>query len=209
MDTKVCTKCNLEKNLTEFNKMSKVKCGVRSYCRECQKIETKKYKSENKEKIKQYNTKWNKENQEYYKKYFEEYYSVNYEREKERKKTWHRNNKEYANNYQKRRKKQDVLFRIISQMRNSVNIYLKYRSKHTFDIVGCTPQELKEHLEKRFVVGMSWENKNLWHIDHIIPLSSAKTEEELYKLCHFTNLQPLWAEENLKKSNKILVEQFK
>lgn len=209
MDTKVCTKCNLEKNLTEFNKMSKVKCGVRSYCRECQKIETKKYKSENKEKIKQYNTKWNKENQEYYKKYFEEYYSVNYEREKERKKTWHRNNKEYANNYQKRRKKQDVLFRIISQMRNSVNRYLKYRSKHTFDIVGCTPQELKEHLEKRFVVGMSWENKNLWHIDHIIPLSSAKTEEELYKLCHFTNLQPLWAEENLKKSNKILVEQFK
>lgn len=118
-------------------------------------------------------------------------------------------NKEYANNYQKRRKKQDVLFRIISQMRNSVNRYLKYRSKHTFDIIGCTPLELKEHLEKQFVEGMSWENKNLWHIDHIIPLSSAKTEEELYKLCHYTNLQPLWAEENLKKSNKILVEQFK
>ena len=50
---------------------------------------------------------------------------------------------------------------------------------------------------------MNWENRNLWHVDHIIPLSSAKTEEELVKLCHYTNLQPLWAEDNLKKSNKI------
>ena len=73
----------------------------------------------------------------------------------------------------------------------------------TFEIVGCTPQQLKEHLEKQFVDGMNWENRSEWHIDHIIPLSSAKTEEEVYKLCHYTNLQPLWAEENLRKGNKI------
>jgi hypothetical protein len=72
--------------------------------------------------------------------------------------------------------------------------------------VGCTPQELKEHLEKQFKEGMTWDNHGMygWHIDHIIPLSSATTEEELYKLCHFTNLQPLWAEENLSKGNRIL-----
>ena len=51
---------------------------------------------------------------------------------------------------------------------------------------------------------MSWDNYGDWHIDHIIPLSSAKTEEEIYKLAHYTNLQPLWAEDNIKKSNKIL-----
>jgi len=79
------------------------------------------------------------------------------------------------------------------------------KKNRTFDIVGCTPQELKEHLEKQFIEGMTWENRNEWHIDHIIPLSSAKTEEELYKLCHYTNLQPLWAVDNMKKSNKILV----
>ena len=65
-------------------------------------------------------------------------------------------------------------------------------------------QILKEHLELQFVDGMSWDNRSEWHIDHIIPLSSAKTDEEIYKLCHYTNLQPLWAEDNLKKSNKIL-----
>lgn len=53
---------------------------------------------------------------------------------------------------------------------------------------------------------MNWDNRGLygWHIDHIIPLSSAKTEEEVYKLCHYTNLQPLWAKENLSKGNKII-----
>jgi len=204
METKVCTKCEEEKKLTDFNKMSKVKCGVRSYCRECQKIESKKYRLENKEKIKDYNTKWNEENQEYYKKYFEEYYIINYEKEKERKLKWFRDNKKYSNNYQKQRKKEDILFKIISNMRNSVNRYLKHRSKHTFDIVGCSPEFLKEHLENQFVVGMGWDNRGEWHIDHINPLSSAKTEDEIYNLCHYTNLQPLWAEDNLKKSNKIL-----
>jgi hypothetical protein len=205
METKVCTKCLVEKKLSDFNKMSKVTCGVRSYCRECQKIESKKYRLKNKEKIKEYNTKWNKENQEYYKKYFEEYYIVNYEKEKERKLKWSRENKEYSNNYQKQRKKEDVLFRLMSDMRNSINRYLKYKSQKTFDIVGCSPEFLKEHLETQFTDGMTWDNRSEWHIDHIIPLSSAKTGDELYKLCHYTNLQPLWAEDNLKKSNKIIV----
>lgn len=49
---------------------------------------------------------------------------------------------------------------------------------------------------------MNWENRNLWHIDHIKPLSLATTENELYELCHYTNLRPLWAIDNLKKGNK-------
>jgi len=208
VETKVCSKCKLEKKLTEFNKQSRVKCGLRSNCRECQRKESKKYKLENKDKIKKYNDEWNKKNSEYYEKYFKEYYITNYEREKQRKKNWFKNNKNYLNNYNKQRKKRDMLFKIISDMRNSVNRYIKYKSKRTFEIVGCTPEFLKEYLEKQFKDGMSWENRHLFHIDHIIPLSSAKTEKEIYKLCHYTNLQPLWVDENLKKSNKI-VEPFK
>lgn len=69
--------------------------------------------------------------------------------------------------------------------------------------IGCSLEELKVHLESLFTEGMTWENQGKWHIDHIVPLSSAKTEEEMYKLCHYTNLQPLWALDNIKKSNKI------
>jgi hypothetical protein len=95
-------------------------------------------------------------------------------------------------------------------IRRRINHFLKTsntpKKGSTFNIVGCTPQFLKEHLEKQFKDGMSWDNYGLygWHIDHILPLSSAKNEDEIYKLCHYTNLQPLWAKENLSKSNKII-----
>jgi hypothetical protein len=71
-------------------------------------------------------------------------------------------------------------------------------------MVGCSPVELKMYLEKQFENGMTWDNRNEWHIDHITPLSSAKTEKDVINLCYFTNLQPLWVKENLEKSNKIL-----
>jgi hypothetical protein len=55
-----------------------------------------------------------------------------------------------------------------------------------------------------FTEGMCWENQGEWHLDHIIPISSAQTEEEIFKLNHYSNFQPLWAEDNIKKGNKIL-----
>ena len=74
------------------------------------------------------------------------------------------------------------------------------------DIVGCSPTELREHIEKQFTDGMSWDNYGTygWHLDHIIPLSTAETREDVFKLNHYTNLQPLWATDNLKKGKKII-----
>jgi hypothetical protein len=74
------------------------------------------------------------------------------------------------------------------------------------NLLGCTFLELKEHIENKFTEGMSWElvmNGKI-HLDHIIPISMCKDENELKKLCHFENLQPMWAEENIRKSNKII-----
>lgn len=81
-----------------------------------------------------------------------------------------------------------------------------YKTKEFNEVIGCTIEELKNHLEKQFMEGMNWENHGLygWHIDHKIPLSSAQSEDDLYKLCHYTNLQPLWASDNLKKGNKLI-----
>lgn len=81
------------------------------------------------------------------------------------------------------------------------------KSNHFAQYIGCTLEELKSHLEIQFTEGMTWNNYGIgekcWTIDHIIPLSLAKTEEEMYKLCHYTNLKPMWYLDNIHKSDKI------
>lgn len=72
-----------------------------------------------------------------------------------------------------------------------------------FSILGADIDVVKKHLESKFKPGMSWENHGEWHIDHIVPMSSAESEEEAMSLNHYTNLQPLWANENLQKGAKL------
>ena len=104
----------------------------------------------------------------------------------------------------------DIMFKLKQTVRGriykfvvSLNGKVPKKSK-TFDIIGCSPEFLKEHLEKQFTEGMSWDLMGQYiHIDHILPLSLAKNEEDMYKLCHYTNLQPLWAFDNLSKGSKV------
>jgi hypothetical protein len=139
------------------------------------------------------------------------YREKNLETIKLRKKVWRTNNPEYQTQYEKKRKSIDFLFKLNKSVRGRIYKFLKLnniiKTNRTFDIVGCSPEFLKEHIENQFIEEMSWDNYGFygWHIDHIIPLSSAKTEEEVYRLCHYTNLQPLWAKDNLSKGDKILV----
>ena len=80
------------------------------------------------------------------------------------------------------------------------------KTNTTFAMIGCTPKFLKEYLEKQFEPWMNWKNhtRKGWHIDHITPLSSAKTPKALEKLMHYTNLKPLRGTENIKKGNRII-----
>jgi len=148
------------------------------------------YKEKNKDKIKEYNSK----NAEYIKNY---------------KKNYYQKNKVIINEKMNEKYHSDSTFKLICLIRGRINNFLKIKNvrknNSTFNMIGCSPLELKNHLEILFTKGMSWGNHGLdgWHIDHIIPLSSAKTEEEIYQLCHYTNLQPLWAEDNLKKGDKL------
>ena len=97
----------------------------------------------------------------------------------------------------------------MENLRNRIGAFLKFNSinknNKTAKILGCTPEQLRKHIESQFKPGMTWENYNseTWHIDHIIPLASAKNITEIEKLCHFRNLQPLWAKDNLKKGKKL------
>ena len=80
------------------------------------------------------------------------------------------------------------------------------KKSKTAEIVGCSWEQLRLYIESQFIEGMSWENRDLWHIDHIIPLSSAKTVGDLEKLCHYTNLRPLWASDNMSKGAKLVLD---
>lgn len=235
MIKKICSKCNEEKEVCEFNKDKNKATGFRSECKSCQKFYSKKYREktilhrkkyyeDNIEKIKE----WRELNREKVNKQRKEYKESNKNLISINKKTYYEKNKEdiltYHKEYRKKNKEKFIsygknyrinnnsspLFIISNNVRKRFKTFLKSKNitknNKTFDIVGCTPEVLKEHLEKQFVGGMSWDNYGFygWHIDHIIPLSSAKTEEEIYELCHYTNLQPLWAEDNLKKGSKIL-----
>jgi hypothetical protein len=73
---------------------------------------------------------------------------------------------------------------------------------HSIEMLGYSAIELKEHIEKQFKDGMTWENHGEWHIDHIRPVSSFGKESSMCEVCSLNNLQPLWAVENLSKGNK-------
>lgn len=118
---------------------------------------------------------------------------------------------EYKKKYVKNRSATDVNFKILQKLRKRLNRYVKSKSNTTKDLLGCSTNELRLHLESQFYdrkdgSKMSWSNYNLkgWHIDHIIPLErfNLTDPEELKKACCHINLQPLWAEDNFAKGDK-------
>ena len=204
METKVCKKCLIEKPLTCFYKQKRNKDGYWNSCSDCDKKKYRENVEERKNKISEYR----KNNQEKVKESKKKYYYENREKILKQKQDYGKKNIEKRRVYLYHRYHNNEIYKISNNIRTRIRIFLKTKniSKNntTNKIVGCTPEFLKNYLEKKFTDEMSWENYGKWHIDHKIPLSSAKTEEEVYKLCHYTNLQPLWSKDNLSKGDKIL-----
>lgn len=182
--TKKCSKCNIEKDICEFNSDNRphAKFGKRPECRSCGKKIRDKYvnNSEIKSKIK---------------KNYKDYVSRNKHKINIRRNKWF-----------KEKTKNDILFRLSRNLRNRIYKFVKNKSKRTEEIIGIDYEGLEKYLESKFLIGMSWDNYGEWQIDHIIPISSGKDENEIYELCKYNNLQPLWKLDNIKKSNKIMVE---
>jgi hypothetical protein len=113
----------------------------------------------------------------------------------------------YVVTYRRDRCKNDPGFRVLLNCRNRVKNALRgigAKAAHTMELLGCSVPELRVHLEQQFQPGMTWDNYGSWHIDHIRPCASFDlTDGEQQKKCfHFSNLQPLWARDNLAKGRK-------
>lgn len=201
---KKCNICKIVKNDSEFHFRDKTSITKKPFCILCEreKDRIRRQSDEYKLRVKSYRTK--EETIERLNKWKLE----NPEKVKESLNKWKKENKEKVK-INKQKYKQTYKSKITESVRSRIKKYLLTKNitkkNKTFNIVGCTPKELKSHLESLFIGNMSWDNYGLygWHIDHKIPLSSAKTEKELFTLCHFSNLQPLWSEDNLKKGSSL------
>lgn len=179
-------------------------------CKDCARSTSEAYRKQNPEAVKltqrlwaekkrdylrQRNSEWSKKNIAQKKAYMSSYYAANKDR--------------FIQGNLRRtriRRTTDPVFCLTSRIRSAIGDALRKggygkRSKSQ-EILGCDWYFFAKHIERQFLKGMSWENRSEWHIDHIIPLSTAKTEEDVIRLSHYTNLRPLWAEDNLKKSDK-------
>jgi len=152
----------------------------------------KQYRANNSDQRKEAMRQWYLKNAEYAKQQAKQYRSVN----KDKMKEWHKV-------YRKERMVADPVYALTIKIRTLIGAkfasggYTK-RSK-TYAILGCSYSEFKLHIERQFCNGMSWDNHGEWHLDHIVPVATATCEDDVIRLNHYTNFQPLWATDNLRK----------
>tara|TARA_R110002126_G_scaffold62700_5_gene161285 strand:+ start:4398 stop:5198 length:801 start_codon:yes stop_codon:yes gene_type:complete len=218
-----------EKKIKQFKKewyqqnKDKILENKKKYCvknKEQIKEYGKLYYLENKNFIREKNKEYRKKNKEYHTEYGKQYYENNKQKLKEyrennqeRIKYFRENYKERKNKLRRDKRKVDPLYKMKDNLRARTRSAFKnkryYKTSKTQEMLGVDWEVCKAHIERQFTKDMNWSNYGEWHIDHIIPLASASTEEELKKLCHYSNLQPLWAFDNLIKSAKINGQQNK
>ena len=222
---KKCTKCNIERELIEFSKQKKGKNGYVSWCKHCYKqynfdnrekqyLKNKQYNIDNKDYLKKQKALYEINNSEQIKYKRKQYYLKNKDKIIEKRKQYYLDNKdkinERKNKYSKGRKLTDPLYKLIINIRclirNSINKSGYSKTSRTYQILGCSFEDFKQHIESKFIEGMTWDNRSLWHLDHIYPVSLATDKDHLIKLNHYTNFQPMWAIDNIKKGNKLIIK---
>jgi len=219
MVSKKCIICGEEKNLSEFPPRKDSKDGHRNNCKSCEKSKRKKYYEDNIDHIKEVKKEYSNKNKNKIRSYRVEYEKENRSKIISRNKKYYKENKEVIKTKSRIRKnkrlEKDPLFKLKQSVSNSIRRGFR-RSKFnknskTIEILGCEYSVFREHLESKFEFWMSWDNygkyngeeKFGWDLDHIIPVSSATTEEELIELNHYTNFQPLcsYINRDIKKDN--------
>jgi hypothetical protein len=220
---KKCSKCKIHKELIFFGNRKSSKDGLQSNCKSCRneyyektkynlkeyyKERNKIYYNDNREKIIAKTKEYRECNKDYYINYSKKYWKLYYKNNKEKIKNYYENNKERKNYNINKKKKLDPIFKFKCNVRTSIRMSFKRgknqfkKSAKTENILGCTIEQFKDYIESKFTKGMNFENYGKWHLDHIKPLALAKNEKEIIELNHYTNFQPLWAEDNYAKGAK-------
>ena len=208
---KFCSKCKKPKPIIEFSKDSSRKDNLCAWCKSCNKIQKKIYRTKNNKKVAKDKASYYIKNKERLQAKYKSYYKVNRSKSLSRQKEYYESNKRkvitYLNGYYKNKRKTDPNFAMLVTMREMVCRMVRNgacKSKRSIYYIGCTAKELRRYIESQFKEGMSWDNRSEWHIDHIIPLSAfdMQNQQHLLLCCHWATLRPLWRFENISKGSK-------
>lgn len=213
---KICRICEQTKSLADFYKSGKyyrTECKAchllqqKNKCRNKVRTNNKKYYSNNREKENARCKQYQLENKKNVLAQRKEYREKNKDKIRAYEKEYRKNSRFAINESRRKRHKErysnDLFYKLSVNLRTRMYRAVKNHQKSGSAVndLGCSITELKNYLELMFGDGMSWDNYGEWHIDHIIPLSSFDLSNrlEFLKACNYTNLQPLWAKENIKK----------
>jgi len=204
----VCNKCGVEKEQDQFPKRKDNLSGYRKDCKECVRSRCQKYYQENKVKCLVISKNWRKTNPEKSNAVYARYRKT--EKRKIVANRWAAKNRKTMQAYNVKKYNTDPRFNIATKIRRRISmaIHNQYTKKATLtvELLGCSFLELKSYIESKFTLGMTWDKilSGEIHLDHIRPYASFDlTDSEQQKQCfNYKNLQPLWAKDNLQKSNK-------
>lgn len=209
---KKCLKCGIEKLYGEFSFNKLRRDGRQSECKECCKKRFSGWYLKNIEKAKEQAYKWQIKNKEKRKKINHRWYKANTKKIKENNRKWVEANPEKCREYFRRYERKlraTPKGKLSNNISRAIRFSLRNNKKgwHWESLVGYTIDDLKNHLEKQFKDGMTWDNQGFWHIDHIIPVSVFNFDNPSnldFKRCWaLKNLRPLWSKDNISKQNKL------
>jgi hypothetical protein len=209
---KVCCICHIEKDISEFSKMSRNKDGHRGQCKSCLKELSSVYYVKNRDDILKRQKLYQSQNKDKKIHYDKVYVERNKEKRHKYSKQYYQNNKDKKNQYERERKERYPVIKVLSSLRRRlifiVHDMMIKKESHCMDLIGCSIDDFRVHVESQFTEGMNWGNYGVygWHIDHIIPCAAFDLSDplELRRCFHYENLRPLWAEENWSKNAKII-----
>ena len=205
-DTKKCSKCLKSKQFSDFYKKRGGKFGVEGRCKECRSKIDFIYTRENQDKVKQSRKRHYKSNLQKVKAKQAIYRTKNREKLRLYYRKFDKLNRNKITSRERRRYASDPNFKLKKNLRNRIRLALQNTAKQTSTdlLLGASTKQVRQHIESQFQSGMTWDNYGEWHIDHRLPCASFDlSNPDEQKVCfHYTNLQPLWAKDNLSKGAK-------
>ena len=205
---KYCSGCGEVKPISAFHRKTGAKDGLQTYCRVCKNARDRDWQQANPALVRKYNQRRRAAHPNLARDSARQYRKERPDRTRDAVHRYSRNHRDCIRIRERLRRQQDPIHRLVCNLRTRLSraVRGKYKGGSAVRDLGCSIEELMVHLSSMFALGMSRDNYGQWQIDHIVPLASFDLTKptQVKRACHYTNLQPLWAEDNARKGAQLV-----